>query len=123
MHLRPSNDRLYATERFHRLFIVLFAPAYAIFLPFIFTAATSWAARNHSPRRLWRPLTILSLSAATVSAAGVLVFQATRGSDAGQLLKAWASSYLVFCAVLLPHSLARVLVLQRARHATRRPER
>jgi hypothetical protein len=35
MHRRPSNDRLYATERFHRLFMVLFAPAYAIFLPFI----------------------------------------------------------------------------------------
>ena len=103
--------------------MVLFAPAYAIFLPFIFTAATSWAARSHSPRRLWRPLTILSLSAATVSAAGVLVFQATRSSNAGQLLKAWALSYLIFCAVLLPHSIGRLLVLQRARNATRRPKR
>jgi hypothetical protein len=70
-------------------------------------------------------LTILSLSAATISSAGVLVLQASRSidGDIGQLLKAWALSYLIFCAVLLPHSIGRLLVLQRARNATRRPER
>ncbi len=101
---------------------VLFAPAYAIFLPFIFTAATSWAARSQSAHKFWRPLTILSLAAATVSAAGVLVFEATRSSDAGQLLKAWALSYLVFCAVLLPHTLARFQLMRRARAARQKSE-
>jgi hypothetical protein len=67
-------------------------------------------------------LTILSLSAATVSAAGVLVFQATRSGDAGQLLKAWALSYLVFCAVLLPHTLARFQLMRRARAARQKSE-
>jgi hypothetical protein len=119
MHSRQPNDRLYATERFHRVFMVLFAPAYAVFLPFIFTGATSWAARNYSPRRRWWPLTLLSLVAATISSACVLVVQASRDidGDLGRLLKAWALAYLVFCAVLLPHSIARFRALQRARTA------
>ena len=108
--------------------MVLFAPAYAIFLPFIFTAATSWSARNHSPQKFWHPLTILSLAAATISSAGVLVLQASRSidGDIDHLLKAWALSYLVFCAVLLPHSIARFRALQRARaarNAIRLPKR
>lgn len=117
MHRRPPDNRLYATERFHRVFMVLFAPAYAVLLPFIFTGATSWAARNYAPRRRWWPLTLLSLLTATISSACVLVIQASRGieGDLGQLLKAWALAYLVFCAVLLPHSMARFRALQRAR--------
>lgn len=119
MHHWQPNDRLYATERFHRVFMVLFAPAYAVFLPFIFTGATSWAARNYSPRQRWWPLTLLSLCAATISSACVLFVQASRGidGDLGQLLEVWALAYLVFFAVLIPHSIARFRVLRRARAA------
>jgi hypothetical protein len=125
--IAQQNDQLYATEQFYRVFMVLFAPAYVLFLPFIFTAATTWSARNYSPRRLWRPLTMLSLVAATISSSCVLVLQAIRSinGELGQLVSAWAMSYLVFCAVLLPHSIARFRVLQRAkaaRKAMRQPQ-
>ena len=127
MHRRPPDNRLYATERFHRVFMVLFALAYAVLLPFIFTGATSWTARNYAPRRRWWPFTLLSLLAATISSACVLVVHVTRNTegDLGQLLTAWALSCLVFFAVLLPHSIARFRVLQQtrgARRAMRQPQ-
>lgn len=118
MNCRHPNDPLYATERFHRVFLVLFAPAYVFVLPFLLTAATTWSARKLSPKKRWRVFTVLSLVSATLAAAFVLVrLTGVIDGNLVKLLHTWAASYLAFAAVLLPHTLGRLRVLHRVKAA------